>query len=110
MTAPLNELVEMARPAVADLARFARAVDGAPVLTTIVQSCEAAALEWALAETGGMVGKAAALLGLPERTLRRKMRSADVEKEPFRRAARAAAKAAKLQAPAVASAETAGAP
>lgn len=93
MTAPLNELVEMARPAVADLARFARAVDGAPVLTTIVQSCEAAAL-----------------LGLPERTLRRKMRSADVEKEPFRRAARAAAKAAKLQAPAVASAETAGAP
>lgn len=95
MTAPLNELVAMARPTVAEIARSARAVDGAPVLTTVVESCEAAALEWALAETGGMVQKAAALLGLPERTLRRKMRVAGVGKEPFRRAAREAAKAAR---------------
>lgn len=83
-------LVKIAEGAVAAIAAEMTQNGVAPTLEGLSLACEAATLSWALTQTGGMVGKAAGLLGMPERTLRRRMRGCGVGKETFRAAARAA--------------------
>jgi hypothetical protein len=63
----------------------ADAPDDPEALTSLLASAERAALRESLEWSGGAVAVAAADLGIPERTLRRKMRAADVRKESFRR-------------------------
>ncbi len=55
-----------------------------------VQAYERAVLRQALEAVDGQVGRAARVLGVPERTLRRKMRQFGIAKEAFRRRGRAA--------------------
>jgi DNA-binding NtrC family response regulator len=64
---------------------------GAPRTSTLaeqVAAYERAVLRQALESVHGQVGRAAAALGVPERTLRRKMRSFGLAKEAFRKPSR----------------------
>lgn len=58
-----------------------------------VEAFEAGVLRQALDYADGQVGRAAAILGVPERTLRRKMRHFRITKEPFRQRARESGRA-----------------
>jgi DNA-binding NtrC family response regulator len=66
-------------------AEYRALVEGGNTLTEQVEAYEAAVLRQALDFVDGQVGRAAALLGVPERTLRRKMRHFDIAKETYRR-------------------------
>ncbi len=65
----------------------ARVQDGSS-LTAQVEAYERAVLRYALESAQGQVGRAARSLGVPERTLRRKMRHFGIAKESFRKRGR----------------------
>jgi DNA-binding NtrC family response regulator len=76
---------------VTDLPPALRPSDGKQRTSTLAEHVEAyerAMLRQTLESVHGQVGRAAAALGMPERTLRRKMRTFGLAKEAFRKPAR----------------------
>lgn len=88
MTAP-DDITALVAPTVARAAEALAARAMSPTHAMLSAVTEAAILTWALTCTDGRVGVAAALLGMPERTLRYRMRARGIRMMPFRVAARA---------------------
>lgn len=86
---PPDDLTALVTPTVAHAAEWLAARAMSPTLAMLTAVSESAILTWALTCTGGKVGLTAALLGIPERTLRRRMRARGLRMMPFREAARA---------------------
>lgn len=85
MTPAVDELVTV----VARVAGSTRRAYGrVPTLSEHLDFYEAAVLHWALARSRGVIGSAAAALGISERHLRRRMRACGVRREDHREPSR----------------------